>query len=165
MEVYCTKKVENAEDLHLDIPSSLPYLHIMTPEVIVRSDHNGSFYIAECPSDASFIPNFVKFKKIIAKNAVKHVMETSALDTVEKDKLKLQDDVIWIKPASHMMYKKRNEHVKLPKILLHHPVILQLTFSASSLTHIIKPYNTYNIHFSIDLVTVPETFDWNMLVA
>lgn len=165
MEVYCTKKVENAEDLHLDIPTSLPYLHIVTPEVIVRNDHNGNFYISECPSDVTFISNFVKFKKIIAKKAIKHVMETSPLDTVEKDKLKLQDDVIWIKPSANLIYKKPNEHVKLPKMLLHHPIILQLTFSASSLTHIIKPYNTYNIYFSCDCVSVQDSFDWNLLIA
>ena len=157
MEIYCTKKVENVDGFQFDVPDTLPYIHIITPEVIIRCDHNDNFYIADCPSDPNFIPNIIKFKKVMAKN--------SSNQKEDKEKPKLQDDIIWIKPSPIMIYKKAgtNEHVKFNKVLLNHPMSLQLSYKQSNYTYLPKPYNTYNIFMTCDIVKVADDFDWNVL--
>lgn len=163
MEVYCTKKVETADGFAFDVPDTLPYIHLITPEVVVRCDHNDNFYIADCPGDASFIQNIIKFKKVMSKSAVKALPD--APDRLDKDKLKLQDEVIWVKPSPVMIYKKSKEHVKFNKMLLNHPVRLQLSFQASNLHALPRPYNTYNAFFTCDYVLVGDDFEWSILAA
>lgn len=157
MEVYCTKKVENVEDFQFDVPDTLPFIHIITPEVIVKCDHNDNFYIADCPSDPNFIPNIVKFKKVMAKNSYK--------DISKEDKAKLQDEILWIKPSPVMIYKKqnKNEYIKFNKMLLNHPFSLQLSYTQSNFHYLPKPYNTYNIIMLCDFVKVQDDFDWSIL--
>ncbi len=163
MEVYCTKKVENVEGFQFDVPDSLPFIHIITPEVIIRCDHNDNFYIADCPSDPNFIPNIIKFKKVMAKNSC-HSKDDKDKEK-EKEKAKLQDDIIWIKPSPIMIYKKQttNEHVKFNKVLLNHPMALQLSYTQSNYSFLPKPYNTYNIFMTCDVVKVPDDFNWSVL--
>jgi hypothetical protein len=155
MEIYCTKKAENVDDFVFDIPEGLPYLHIKTPEVIIKCYVNGCYYIADCPTDASFLTNFIKCKKVIAKKA-------ACKGEKEGDKLKLQDDVIWLKPSPIMIYQKRtvDESVKSTKLILNHPVALQLSFSQEDVYYMGKPYNTFNISFTCDKVTVQDDFPW-----
>ena len=159
MEVYCTKKVENVEGFQFDVPDSLPFIHIITPEVIVKCDHNDNFYIADCPSDPNFIPNIIKFKKVMAKNSYKEI--------TKEDKAKLQDDVIWIKPSPIMIYKKQgataSEYMKFNRMLLNHPLSLQLSYTQGNFQYLPKPYNTYNIFMVCDVVKVPDDFNWNIL--
>ncbi len=161
MDVYCTKKIEGAEGFTFDVPDTLPYIHIITPEVVVRCDHNDNFYIADCPSDPSFISNLIKFKKVIAKSSLKHALEDKTF--IEKEKVKQQDDVIWIKPSPIMIYKKPNEHVKFNKMLLNHPLSLQLSYQFSNFNYLAKPYNMYNVCFTCDVVNVKEDFNWSIL--
>lgn len=156
MEIYCTKKVENVEGFQFDVPDTLPYIHIITPEVVIRCDHNDNFYIADCPSDPTFIPNIIKFKKVMAKNSS---------SVSKEDKAKLQDEIIWIKPSPIMVYKKTgtSEHAKFNKVLLNHPMSLQLSYTQGNYTYLPKPYNTYNIYMTCDIVKVAEDFNWGNL--
>lgn len=156
MEIYCTKKAENAEDFVFDIPSSIPYIHIKTPDVIVNCDINGNFYIADCPNDNTFISNFIKFKKVMSKKAMK----------TETEKHKLQDDIIWIKPSIMMTYEKNNgECVKCSRILLGYPLSLQLSFRQDDLYNIGKPYNTFNINLTCDKIFVSDDFNWETILT
>lgn len=161
MEVYCTKKVEGADGFAFDVPDTLPYIHLITPEVIVRCDHNDNFYIADCPSDPTFIQNIIKFKKVISKSALKNA-DSERLD---KDKAKLQDEVVWIKPSPMMVYKKQKEHLSFNKMLLNHPMRLQLSYTSPNFQYLSKPYNTYNVFFTCDFVHVPEDFAWSILAS
>ena len=171
MEVYCTKKIESADGFAFDVPETLPYIHIITPEVVVKCDLQNNFYISDCPSDPSFITNIIKLKKIIGKSFVKKNIDKVAgrrfiqksSEDVEKDVFKPQNDVIWIKPSPTMVYKKNNEHAFVNKMLTDHPISLQLSCSSSAFDYIDKPYNLYNVVFTCDYVRVPQDFDWRIL--
>lgn len=157
MEIYVTKKVENADDFAFDIPQTIPYMHVVTPEVIIKCDHNDNFYIAECPGDPNYLANLIKIKKVICKSILKHK------DVDLRDKYRLQDDVIWIKQSPIMMYKNNKNTYGTVKILLNHPVSLELSFKNENFYGFAKPYNLYNMHFTINYIHVPDDFNWAML--
>jgi hypothetical protein len=158
MEIYSTKKLANAEDLFFDIPETLPYLHIITPEVIVKCDNNGRFYIADCPSDKNFITNLIKLKKVICKNSFKPI------DATDKDKYKLQDEILWVKQSPIMIYKDSKHTCGTTKMTLNHPISLQLSYTFNNFYGIPKPYNIYNMFWTIDYVTVSDDFKWDALI-
>lgn len=157
MEVFCTKKLESADGFNFDVPETLPYVHILTPEVILQCDKNNNVFIADCPSDPSFLTNIIKLKRVIGKSFLKQT------EDAEKDKLKLQDDIIWIHQAPAMIYKKTNEQVLFSKMVLGHPVSLQLSCKRPSFQIFQKPYNVYNVHLMCDVVKVADDFDWRLL--
>lgn len=159
MELYSTKKVANAEDLSFDVPTTLPYLHIITPEVIVKCDYNDNFYIAECPSDPNFITHLIKIKKIVCKSALKHMNMT------DKDKTyKLQDEILWLKQSPIMIYKNEKHTCPTTKMILNHPMSLQLSFSLNNFYGIHQPYNLYNMFWTIDYVTLQNDFNWSVFL-
>ena len=157
MDIYVTKKVENADDFAFDIPDGLPYMHVLTPPVIVKCDHNDNFFIAECPSDPNFITGLIKIKKVITKHMIKQE------DIPDKDKYKLRDDILWIKQSPMMIYKNSKNGYGTLKMVLNTPLSLQLSFKAANFSGIPKPYNLYNMFWTIDYVNVPDDFNWNML--
>lgn len=145
MELYCTKKLSSLDELCLGSVDTLPFLHIITPEVLIKVQ-NDSFYIADCPTDNTCVPNLIKLKKLLAKQ---HSKET-----------KLMDDIIWIKPSSSMLYKKGDHTLSYNKILLNTPVRLQLSIKNTYIQDIPKPYNLSNMFWVIDYIIVDDQFSF-----
>lgn len=143
MDLYCTKKLSSIDELCLGSIDTLPFLHIITPEVFIKIQ-NDNFYIADCPGDSACIPNLIKLKKLLAKQ---HSKET-----------KLMDDIIWIKPSPCMLYKKGENTLSYNKILLNTPVKLQLSIKNTYIQDIPKPYNLSNMFWSIDYIIVDDNF-------
>jgi hypothetical protein len=157
MDIYVTKKVENAEDFAFDTPHDMPYMHVLTPPVIIKCDHNDNFFIAECPSDPNFMSGLIKIKKVITKSMLKQE------DIPEKEKYKLRDDILWVKQSPMMIYKNKKTGYGTLKMLLNTPLSLQLSFKADNFSGIPKPYNLYNMYWTIDYVHVADDFNWSIL--
>lgn len=145
MELYCTKKLSSIDELSLGTVETLPFLHITTPEVLIKIQ-NDNFYIADSPGDASCIPNLIKLKKVLAKQHSKEA--------------KLMDEIIWVKPSPSMLYKKGDNVISYNKILLNTPVKLQLSIKNSYMQDIPKPYNLCNMFWSIDYIIVNDSFSF-----
>lgn len=145
MELYCTKKLSSLEELDLGSIDTLPFMHMITPEVLIKIQ-NDNFYIADCPGDATCIPNLIKLKKLLAKQHSKDI--------------KLMDDIIWVKPSPCMLYKKGASTMSYNKILLNTPVKLQLSIKKTYIQDIPKPYNLSNMFWSIDYIIVDDSFNF-----
>lgn len=153
MELYTTKKLTSVEEFGLAPSDTLPCMHVVTPEVIVKIDANDNMYIAECPSDPLCIANLIKIKKHLCKQAF----------ASSDDKTKIMDEILWVKPSPCMMYKKGKSQVPINRMIVNRPVRLQLSCKESYMYTMPKPYNVHNMFWSIDYVIVDETFDWNTL--
>ena len=154
MELYSTKKISSVDEFGLAPVDTLPSMHIITPEVIVKVDANDNMYIAECPGDPSCILNLVKIKKLLCKQ------EFSKTD---EEKTKLMDDIIWIKVSPCMLYKQGSSLIPVNRMLLNKPIKLQLSCKNSYMYTLGKPYNVHNMFWSVDYVMVDEKFDWAAL--
>lgn len=147
MEIYVTKKVESGEDFTMSTSKTLPYVHIIVSQVIIKRDNLGNYYLSEAQDNT--ISNLIKLKKLIAKKQdLKH---------------KPTDDVIWIKPSPRMTYSKNNVLIIYPKLVLDYPVQVQLSCKSDDIIIMDKPYNSYNICWTVDNITVDEKFDLNIL--
>ena len=144
MELYTTKKITNVEDFGLAPHDTLPSMHVITSEVIIKVDHNGNFYISESPTDPNCLTHLLKIKKLLCKN-------TDG---------KLLDEIIWIKPNSQLIYKKDKSWVVVDKMILNTPVKLQLSVKNNNIYQLQKHCNMY---WTVDYVIVDDKFDWNQL--
>lgn len=147
MEIYVTKKVDSSDDFTLAPLVTLPHLHIITPVVIIKRDMLGNYYLSEAQD--AVVSNLIKLKKLIAKK--------------QDIKTKSTDDVIWLKPSPRMTYKKDNIIVNCSKLILDYPVQVQLSCRSDDIYTIDKPYNSFNICWTVDNITVDEKFDINIL--
>jgi len=156
MELYITKRFESSDKFSPAHPT-LPYMHIMTPEVVVAKDViTSSFYIAST-NDVNLIGNLVKLKRVIAKH------DFVPVDT--NDKFSLTDDIIYIKPSPMMYYKNVDGTALVPcnRLVLDIPVKLQLSCDKRMITTYPKPYSSCNLYFQIDYVIVQNDFDFRVL--
>lgn len=147
MELYITKKMTVDDDFVFPSCSSLPFMHVVTPPVEIKSDAFGGLYIATCSEDPHLITKLVKLKKI----------------AIGKQQ-KLADDIIWVKPSPLLLYKNNATKVYCTKVLLGFPMKLQLSCKQSSITTYEKPYSTSNFVWTIDTIIVPDEFDFGTLV-
>ena len=147
MEIYVTKKVDSSDDFTLAPLVTLPHIHIITPVVIIKRDMLGNYYLSEAQD--AVVSNLIKLKKLIAKK--------------QDIKTKSTDDVIWLKPSPRMTYKKDNIIVNCSKLILDYPVQVQLSCRSDDIYTIDKPYNSFNICWTVDNITVDEKFDINIL--
>jgi hypothetical protein len=154
MELYTTKKLTLDDDFSIPTISSLPYIHVITPLVDIKNDINGNLYIASS-EDPNCIANLVKLKKIILKQE---------FESAENKKIKLTDDVIWIKPSAMMMYKNSTNKIYLNRILTGIPVKIHITCKKYNMISYDKPYNSVNMVWSVDTITVDDAFDFNLLI-
>lgn len=150
MEIYTTKKISTVDEFGLAPLNTLPCMHVVTPEIIIRVDANENLYIAESTEnpDITCIPNLLKIKKLLCKQ--KYGKEC-----------KLIDDIIWVKPSPGMLYKKGDMFVTLNKMVLNKPVKLQLSCKQSYMYSIDKPYNLHNMFWIIDYIIVDDSFDFS----
>ena len=151
MELYTTKKISSVDEFGLasGLHETLPCIHVITPEVIVRVDANDNLYIADSP-DATCIPNLIKIKKLLCKQ-------------VGEESKKVMDDIIWVKTSPSMLYKKGSSQIPINKMLLNCPVKLQISCRNNFIYNVGKPYNVANMFWVIDYVIVDESFDWATL--
>jgi hypothetical protein len=159
MELYVTKKVDNAEDFSLSPLDTLPHMHIITPLVIIKRDPNGNFYISDVPSETNTnnsVSHLIKIKKLICKQGFKKEPE-------DPEKYKLSDDVVWVKGSPIMYYKCENTLVPCNRLILNQPIQLQISCKSTNIYSVPKPYNIYNMFFTIDYVMVDKTFKWELL--
>lgn len=152
MDIYITKKASTDDGFTLAPLDSLPHMHIITSDVVVKKDANANLYIATS-EDQNCIPNLIKLKKVLLKQQFKE----------DPDKPKLLDDVIWIKPSPIMFYKKGATLVPFNKMVTGLPIKLQISCKTSNMYAIEKPYNSYNMYWTVDYVIVDDQFDWNIL--
>ena len=152
MDIFITKKVSTDDAFQLAPLDSLPHLHIITSPVIVKTDANNNLYIASS-EDMNIIPNLIKLKKVLLKQQYKE----------DSDKPKLLDDIIWVKVSPIMYYKKDKILVPFNKMLTGVPIKLQLSCKTMNMYSLEKPYNAYNLYFTVDYVIVDENFDWNII--
>jgi hypothetical protein len=155
MELYSTKKISSVEEFGLAPLDTLPSMHIITPDVIVKVDIHDNMYIADCPNDSAGISNLIKIKKLLCKQQM--------LKNEDSEKVKMMDDIIWIKPAPNMLYKSGKTVIPMNRMLLNRPIKLQLSCKNNYIYNITKPYNVYNMFWSIDYVILEDSFDWNTL--
>ncbi len=157
MELYVTKKVENGDDFSFLPSDTLPYMHVITQQVIMKRDASGNYYIIDAPDNNS-CSHLMKIKKLVCKQGFKK-------DTAEGDssKYKLSDDILWVKPSPIMFYKKDNMLLQCNKLVLNYPITLQLSCRADNVYSMGKPYNVYNMFWTIDYVMVDDTFNIEML--
>jgi hypothetical protein len=158
MELYTTKKLTLDDEFTIPTINSLPYIHVITPLVEIKNDNNGNLYIASS-EDPNCIANLVKLKKIILKQ------EFFAESNNNEKKIKLTDDVIWIKPSAMMMYKNSINKVYFNKILTGTPIKLHITCKKYNMISYDKPYNSVNLTWSVDTITVDDNFDFNLLMG
>jgi len=157
MELYITKKVESGDDFNIAPLDTLPHMHIITPQVIIRRDIGGNFYISDIPGgESSIVSHLIKLKKLICKQAFKK-------DPEDSEKYKLADDIVWVKNSPIMYYKCENTYVPCNRIILNYPVQLQISCKAINIYSVGKPYNSYNMVWTIDYVIVDKTFKWEVL--
>jgi hypothetical protein len=147
MEIYVTKKVESGEDFAMSTSKTLPYVHIIVSHVVIKRDVAGNYYLSEAKENT--ISNLIKIKRLIGKQ--------------QDLKNKPTDDVIWIKPSPRMTYSKDNLLIMYPKLILDYPVQVQLSCKSDDIITIDKPYNSYNIYWTVDNITVDDRFDINIL--
>jgi hypothetical protein len=152
MDIYITKKNTTDDAFTLAPLDSLPHMHIVTCPVIVKTDANGNLYIATS-EDQNAIPNLIKLKKVLLKQQFKE----------DPDKPRLLDDIIWIKPSPIMYYKKEKIMVPFNKMITGMPLKLQLSCKTMNMYSLDKPYNSYNMYFTVDYVMVDDKFDWNII--
>jgi hypothetical protein len=153
MELYTTKKLTIDDEFTLPPVQSLPYVHVITPLVDIKTDINGNLYIASS-EDPNCIANLVKLKKIILKQEF----------AAASEKVKLTDDVIWVKPSPIMQYKNSNNRVFFNKMLTNMPVKLHICCKKQNMISYEKPYSSVNMFWTIDTVTVDDTFDFNVFM-
>lgn len=162
MELYVTKKVDTGEDFSLTPLETLPYMHIVTPPVVIKRDASGGYYIAdsvqEDGSTSSAVNNLIKLKKLISKQGFKK----DAADETDV-KYKLADDIVWVKPSPIMYYKKENILVPCNKLIVNYPVQIQISCKSENIYAVTKPYNVYNMFWTIDYVIVDKTFNIDIL--
>lgn len=158
MELYVTKKVDNGDDFSLAPLETLPHMHIVTPTVIVKRDPNGNFYISESTGETNVVSHLMKLKKIICKQGFKKDPDESSTD-----KYKLADDVVWVRNSPTMFYKSDNMLVPCNRLILNHPVQLQISCKSMNIYSVAKPYNVYNMFWTIDYVIVDKNFKWELL--
>jgi len=160
MELYVTKKLDNGDDFSMAGLDTLPHMHIVTPLVIIKRDPNGNFYVVDVPNEANTNSNIVshlmKLKKIICKQGFKK-------DPEDNEKYKIGDDVVWVKSSPIMYYKCENMLVPCNKLVLNQPVQLQISCKSLNIYSVSKPYNIYNMAFTIDYIFVDKTFKWELL--
>ncbi len=162
MELYVTKKVENGDDFTFLSSETLPYMHVVTQQIVIKRDASGNYYITDLPTEntggSNCCSHLMKIKKLLCKQGFKK-------DSAEGDaaKYKLADDILWVKASPIMFYKKDNILVPCNKIILNYPVTLQLSCKADNVYSMGKPYNVYNMFWTIDYVLVDENFNLDML--
>lgn len=158
--MYITKKVENSEDFSLSQSDTLPYIHIITPLVVIKRDSSGNYYISDVSDENNITSNYVspliKIKKLICKQGFKK-------DSDDNEKYKIGDDVVWVKSSPIMYYKCENTLVPCNRLILNEPVQLQISCKSMNISSLSKPYNIYNMIFIIDYVIVDKNFKWEML--
>lgn len=152
MEIYITKKISTDDGFNLVPHDTLQHLHIITGQVIVNSDANGNLYIATS-EDANIIPNLIKLKKVLLKQQFKD----------DPEKPRLADDIVWLKCSPIMFYKKDKIHIPFNKMLTGVPIKLQLSCKTINMYSFDKPYNSYNMYWTVDYVIVDENFDWKTI--
>lgn len=160
MELYVTKKVDSSDDFSLAPLDTLPHMHIVTPPVILKRDASGSFYISDT-ADTNVVNHLIKLKKIICKQGFKKTEPTE--EGMVPEKYKISDDIVWVKPSPTIFYKKENLYVPCNKLLFNFPVQLQISCKSDNIYHVGKPYNVYNMFWTIDYIIVDKNFDWEML--
>jgi hypothetical protein len=158
MELYVTKKVDDGADFALAALDTLPHMHIITPQVIIKRDANGNFYLSDIPSEtnSNSITHLIKIKKLICKQGFKK-------DDNDNEKYKLADDVVWVRNSPTMYYKCENMLVPCNRLILNEPVQLQISCKALNIYSVSKPYNIYNMTFTIDYIFVDKNFKWELL--
>jgi hypothetical protein len=152
MELYTTKKLTIDDELTIPTVSSLPYIHVITPLVDIKSDINGNLYIASS-EDPNCIANLVKLKKILLKQ-----------EFANEPKIKMTDDVIWVKPSPMMLYKNATNKVYFSKMLTGMPLKLHITCKKQNMIAYDKPYSSVNMIWTIDTVTVDDSFDFSIFM-
>jgi len=158
MDIYITKKVDSSEDFSLMAVDTLPTMHIITPPVLLRRAGNGNLFISDVEggtSPGNVVQHVSKLKKIVCKQFVKNDAELS--------KYKLADEVVWVHPSPIMCYKKDNMVVSCSKLLLNVPLQLQLSCKPDNVYVLPKPYNVYNMTWTIEYIMVDKSFDWATL--
>jgi hypothetical protein len=160
MELYVTKKVDNGDDFSLAPLDTLPHMHIITPPVSIRRDASGNYYIAE-GADTNVVTHLMKLKRLICKQGFKK--EATAEDEKTLEKHKLADDIVWVKPSPTMYYKKEGLLIPCNKLLLNFPVQFQISCKSENIYSMGKPYNVYNMFWTIDYVLVDKNFNWDVL--
>lgn len=161
MNLYITKKVDSTDDFTLVPLDTLPHMHIVTPIIIIKRDASGSFYISEVPGvqgDTNIITNLIKLKRIICKQGFKKNIED-----ISTEKYKISDDIIWVKNSPIMYYKSETTLIPCNRIILNYPVQLQISCKSDNIYSVSKPYNVYNMFWTIDYVLVDKNFKWDML--
>jgi hypothetical protein len=159
MELYVTKKVDSGDDFSLAPLDTLPHMHIVTPPVTIKRDASGNWYIAD-GADANVVSHLMKLKKIICKQGFK---KPETEEGSSNEKYKISDDIVWVKPSPTMFYKKDNLMVPCNKVLLNFPVQLQISCKTENIYHVGKPYNVYNMFWTIDYILVDKNFNWDVL--
>ena len=163
MELYVTKKVDTGEDFALAPLETLPYMHIITPQVVIKRDASGSYYIADYVQEGSVstgtVTNLIKLKKLISKQGFKKETTEEASDT----KYKLADDIVWVKASPIMYYKKDSLMIPCNKVVINYPVQLQISCRSENIYSVSKPYNVYNMYWTIDYMIVDNTFNIDIL--
>ena len=159
MELYITKKVDNADDFGLAPLDTLPHMHIVTPLVIIKRDPNGNFYLSDVSNEntnSNSVSHLIKLKKLICKQGFKR-------DPEDLEKYKLGDEIVWVKGSPIMYYKCDNTLVPCNRLILNQPVQLQISCKSTNIYSVTKPYNVYNMFWTIDYVIVDKTFKWELL--
>ena len=153
MELYITKKLTDISEFSIDTikNNELPYMHILTPIVELKNDINNNLYIASS-EDPNFINNLVKIKKLIIKQQFP-----------DETKIKLTDDITWLKPSPILKYKADSNKMYFNKVLTGLPMKLQLVCNSNNITVYDTPYSSYNLHWTIDTIILNNDFDLNIL--
>lgn len=163
MELYVTKKVENGDDFSFLSSDTLPYMHVVTQQVIIKRDASGNYYItdvqgSEQTTSTNSCSYLMKIKKLICKQGFKKENAEG-----EPNKYKLADDIIWVKASPIMFYKRDDLLVPCNKLILNYPITLQLSCKVENVYSMGKPYNVYNMFWTIDYVNVDASFNIDML--
>lgn len=165
MELYVTKKVDTGEDFSLAPLETLPYMHIITPQVVIKRDASGSYYVADFVQEGGnptgTVNNLIKLKKLISKQGFKKDASEDASDA----KYKLADDIVWVKASPIMYYKRENILVPCNKLVVNYPVQLQVSCKSENIYSVSKPYNVYNMFWTVDYVLVDKNFNFDILAS
>lgn len=153
MELYITKKMAVDDEFVLPSVNTLPYLHVITPLVEVKNDTNGNLYISSS-EDPNAIANLVKLKRILLKQE---------FGKKEGDKVKLTDEVLWLRTSPVMQYKNSTSRVFFNKMITGMPIKLQLSCKQVNMHTYDKPYSSVNLFWTVDTVIVDDAFDFNLL--
>lgn len=161
-----TKKLENPEDLSFgSLRETLPSIHILTQNVIINKSPCGNYYLTgsvSADNESNSLGHLMKLKKIIAKQMFesKQVLESKS----NENKLKMTDDVIWVKPSPLLYYQREGMMIPCNRVLLDYPVKLQLSLSQwKNVYSLGKPYQSCNLFWTIDFCIVDKDFDIELL--